>query len=204
MIYEQTYEHLAAALAPHLNADQMALTRRAYEVAAAVHATQMRDEGTPYILHPLRVAVALVDELAITQPTLICSALLHDVIEDSPIHYAQGAVTRADIAGWFGEEIAEIVWLLSKFDHVTLPAYLAAIEAAAATGAPLVKLCDRLDNLRSLTRSPKVDKIRRYIRTTEIFFLPMARRTNRYLNGELTRLLAEAREHLAMITGGAS
>jgi GTP diphosphokinase / guanosine-3',5'-bis(diphosphate) 3'-diphosphatase len=203
MVYERTYDDLAAALAPHLDADQLALTRRAYEVAAAVHATQMRDEGTPYILHPLRVALALVDELAITQPTLICSALLHDVIEDSPAHYARGAVTRADIAGWFGEEIAEIVWLLSKFDDVTLPAYLAAIEAAASTGAPIVKLCDRLDNLRSLTRSPKVDKIRRYIRTTEIFFLPMARRTNRYLNAELIRLLDVARKHLAEITGEA-
>lgn len=203
MVYERTYDHLATLLAPRLNADQLGLIRRAYEVAEAVHATQMRDEGTPYILHPLRVAVSLVDELDITSPTLICSALLHDVIEDSPDYYAHGPVTRADIAQWFGEEIAEIVWLLSKFDDVTLPAYLAAIEAAAATGAPVVKLCDRLDNLRSLTRSPKVDKIRRYIRTTEIFFLPMARRTNPYLHGELTRLLLEARRHLAEITGEA-
>ncbi|MEN3336293.1 MAG: diphosphokinase / guanosine-3,5-bis(diphosphate) 3-diphosphatase [Blastocatellia bacterium] len=204
MVYERTYEHLAAALTARLDTTQMALIRRAYEVAQAVHATQMRDEGTPYILHPLRVAVALVDELDIIQPTLICAALLHDVIEDSPDYYAHGPVTRADIASWFGEEIAEIVWLLSKFDDVTLPAYLAAIEAAAATGAPVVKLCDRLDNLRSLARSMKVDKIRRYIRTTEIFFLPMAWRTNRYLHGELTRLLEEARRYLAKITGEAS
>jgi guanosine-3',5'-bis(diphosphate) 3'-pyrophosphohydrolase len=204
MVYERTYEHLAAALSARLDLAQMALIRRAYEVAEAVHATQMRDEGTPYILHPLRVAVALVDELDIIEPTLICSALLHDVIEDSPDYYAHGPVTRADIALWFGEEIAEIVWLLSKFADVTLPAYLAAIEAAAATGAPLVKLCDRLDNLRSLARSMKVDKIRRYIRTTEIFFLPMAWRTNRYLHGELTRLLEEARRHLAQVTREAS
>jgi guanosine-3',5'-bis(diphosphate) 3'-pyrophosphohydrolase len=204
MLYQPTYDQLAAALAPHLDADQLALVRRAYEVAEAVHATQMRDEGTPYILHPLRVAVALVDELAITSPTLICSALLHDVIEDSPDYYAHGAVTRAEIAGWFGEEIAEIVWLLSKFEDVTLPAYLAAIEAAASTGAPIVKLADRLDNLRSLTHSPKVDKIRRYIRTTEIFFLPMARRTNPYLYGELSGLLEEARQQLRSMTGEAS
>jgi guanosine-3',5'-bis(diphosphate) 3'-pyrophosphohydrolase len=203
MVYERTYDHLAAALTGRLDATQLALIRRAYEVAQAVHATQMRDEGTPYILHPLRVAVALVDELDITSPTLICAALLHDVIEDSPDYYAHGPVTRANIALWFGEEIAEVVWLLSKFADVTLPAYLAAIEAAAATGAPVVKLCDRLDNLRSLTRSLKVDKIRRYIRTTEIFFLPMARRTNPYLQGELTRLLEEARKHLAKITGEA-
>ena len=200
MIYERTYDHLADALSPHLDAADLAFIRRAYELAEAVHATQMRDEGTPYILHPLRVAIALAEELDITSPTLICSALLHDVIEDSPDYYARGPVTREDIAAGFGAEVAEVVWLLSKFEDVTLPAYLAAIEAAAPTGAPIVKLADRLDNLRSLTRSPKVDKIRRYIRTTEIFFLPMARRTNRYLYAELTRLLEEARRHLAEIT----
>src|ERR1051326_8418031 len=167
MVYERTYDHLAATLAPHLNAEELALTRRAYELAEAVHARQMRDEGTPYILHPLRVAMSLVAELDIHSPKLICSALLHDVIEDSPEYYAAGPVTRANIAAGFGEEVAEVVWLLTKFEEVTLPAYLAAIEAAAATGAPLVKLCDRLDNLRSIVRSPKIDTIRRSIRTPD-------------------------------------
>ena len=204
MVYECTYDELAAALAPHLDADDLSTIRRAYELAAAVHATQMRDEGTPYILHPLRVARALAEELRVTRPALISAALLHDVIEDSPDYYARGAVTRTDIAAEFGAEVAEIVWLLSKFADVTLPAYLAAIEERAATGAPLVKLCDRLDNLRSIVRSPKVDKIRRYIRTTEIFFLPMAARTNAYLHKELTRLVAEARRHLAEVTRRAS
>ncbi|HJQ25231.1 MAG TPA: HD domain-containing protein [Blastocatellia bacterium] len=204
MVYECTYDELAAALAPHLQTDQLAVICRAYELAAAVHATQMRDEGTPYILHPLRVARALADELQIRRPALICAALLHDVIEDSPDYYAHGPVTREDLAAEFGEEVAEVVWLLSKFADVTLPAYLAAIEEAAATGAPLVKLCDRLDNLRSIVRSPKVDKIRRYIRTTEIFFLPMAARTNGYLHAELVRLVAEARRHLAEVTRRAS
>jgi (p)ppGpp synthase/HD superfamily hydrolase len=203
-MYECTYNQLAAALAPHLGAEELAMVGRAYQLAEAVHATQMRDEGTPYILHPLRVARALVTELEITRPALVCAALLHDVIEDSPEYYAAGAVTRDDIAREFGEEVAEVVWLLSKFEDVTLPAYLAAIEAAAATGAPIVKLCDRLDNLRSLVRSPKVDKIRRYIRTTEIFFLPMAARTHPYLYGELERLVAVARRHLFEITGKAS
>jgi guanosine-3',5'-bis(diphosphate) 3'-pyrophosphohydrolase len=200
MVYERTYDHLKDALSPHLDSDALAFVRQAYELAADVHATQMRDEGTPYILHPLRVAMSLVDELDVTSPTLIAAALLHDVIEDSPEYYARGSVTRDDIASAFGEEVAEVVLLLSKFEDVTLPDYLAAIEAAARTGAPLVKLADRLDNLRFLTHSPKTRKIHNYIRTTEIFYLPMARRTNGYLYNELTRWLEEARRHLAEIT----
>ena len=171
MIYERNYEYLRDKLAPSISAEELALVRRAYEVAESAHAGQMRDEGTPYIIHPLRVAVSLADELEIYSPKLICGALLHDVIEDSP-------TTREEIAEMFGEEIAEIVWLLTKFDDVSLPAYLAAIEAAAETGAPMVKLCDRLDNLRFLAHSPKAEKKRRYIRTTEQHYLPMAARTN--------------------------
>lgn len=187
MIYERSYEYLAERLAPHLSEAELQVVRRAYEVAETAHAGQMRDEGNPYIIHPLRVAISLTDELAIHSPKLVCSALLHDVIEDSPI-------TREEIAAEFGEEIAEIVWLLTKFDDVSLPAYLAAIEEAAETGAPIVKLCDRLDNLRFLAYSHKMEKKRRYVRTTEALYLPMAARTNRYLYGELHRWLEQARK----------
>src|ERR1044071_8032887 len=86
MVFERNYDYLAANLAPHLNAEELALTRRAYELAEAVHARQMRDEGTPYILHPLRVAMSLVAELDIRRPTVIPAALLHDAIEDSPAY----------------------------------------------------------------------------------------------------------------------
>jgi (p)ppGpp synthase/HD superfamily hydrolase len=192
MTYERTYEYLAERLQPHLTEDEMTEVRLAYELAEASHAGQMRDEGTPYILHPVRVAVSLVDELEIYSPRLVASALLHDVIEDSP-------VTRQQIAEMFGEETAEIVWLLTKFDDVSLPAYLNAIEAASDTGAPLVKLCDRLDNLRFLAHSPKAEKKRRYIRTTEAFYLPMAARTNKYLYDEISRWLEEARNHVRAV-----
>lgn len=186
MIYERNYEYLAGRLTEHLSEREVAQVRRAYEVAEAAHAGQMRDEGTPYIVHPIRVAVSLVDELGLYSPPLLCSALLHDVIEDSE-------TTREQVAYMFGEEVAHIVWLLTKYEDVSLPAYLAAIEAAAETGAPIVKLCDRLDNLRFLAHSPRVEKKRRYIRTTEAFYLPMAARTHKYLHDELCRWLDEAR-----------
>jgi guanosine-3',5'-bis(diphosphate) 3'-pyrophosphohydrolase len=190
MVYERDYEYLAGRLKSHLSDEELARVRRAYELAEAAHRGQMRDEGTPYILHPLRVAISLVDELGIHSPVLICAALLHDVIEDSN-------VTREQIAEAFGEEVARIVWLLTKFEGVSLPAYLAAICAAAETGALLVKLCDRLDNLRFLSRSPKTEKKQRYIKATERYYLPLAARTNKYLYEQLCCALERARNHIA-------
>ena len=189
MVYERSYEYLIERLAPHVSREDLDTVGRAYELAEAAHLGQMRDEGTPYIVHPLRVAVSLVDELETHSTKLICSALLHDVIEDSD-------TTREQVAEMFGEEIAKIVWLLTKLDTVSLPAYLHAIEAARDTGAPVVKLCDRLDNLRFLAYSHKAEKKRRYIRTTQDHYLPLALRTNRYLYDELSRWLEEARRHV--------
>jgi len=189
MTYERKYSYLEERLRPHLDQQEIDKVRRAYDVAEAAHRNQLRDEGTPYIIHPLRVAISLVDELAIYSPKLVCSALLHDVIEDSP-------TTREEIAEMFGKDVGQLVWLLTKFEDVSLPDYLAAIEEAAETGAPLVKLCDRLDNLRFLVRSPRADKKKRYIRTTEAYYLPMAARTNQYLHEELSRSLDEVRSHV--------
>ena len=193
MSYELNFEYLLGRLASEVSADGLIEVRRAYDVARKVHATQFRDEGSPYIVHPIRVAVSIVDELRLYSPKLVCSALLHDVIEDSA---EDDPVTRSHIAEWFDEEIAEIVWLLTKLEDVSLPEYLARIEAAAETGAPLVKLCDRLDNMRSVIHTPKLEKKRRYIRTTESLYLPMAARTNQYLHNELERCLEEARNQV--------
>jgi GTP diphosphokinase / guanosine-3',5'-bis(diphosphate) 3'-diphosphatase len=192
MKYETDYEYLAERLRVHLDVSERSRVDLAYEVAAAAHAGQQRDEGTPYIVHPLRVAVSLVDELGIRSPELICSALLHDVIEDSE-------TTREQIAEMFGEDVAQVVWLLTKFEETSLYDYLAAIEAASDTGAPIVKLCDRLDNLRFLVHSDRMDKKRRYIRTTQTHYLPLAARTNQYLHDQLVRWLEEARAHVRRI-----
>lgn len=192
MNYQLNFEYLIERVRPQLDTGQLGQVYQAYEVARDAHSGQTRDEGTPYIVHPIRVAVSLVDELNLYSPTLICSALLHDVIEDCDI-------TREDIGRMFGEEIAEVVWLLTKLEEVRLSEYLARIEAAAHTGAPIVKLCDRLDNLRSVVHTPLLEKKRRYVRTTEDLFLPLAARTNRYLHDELLRWLETARKHMETI-----
>ena len=184
MVYTRDFAYLEERLIPHLSETELKTVQRAYEVAERAHAGQMRDEGTSYIVHPVRVAVSLVDELNIHTQELVCSALLHDVIEDSP-------TTRAEIATMFGDEVARIVWLLTKFEDVSLADYLETIEEASETGAPIVKLCDRLDNLRFISHSPKLEKKYRYVYTTEKYYLPMAARTNDYLHSELTRSLDE-------------
>jgi GTP diphosphokinase / guanosine-3',5'-bis(diphosphate) 3'-diphosphatase len=189
MIYTRNYDYLEEKLSLTLNPEELTQVRHAYDVAERAHAGQVRDEGTAYIVHPIRVAVSLVDELKIDSPKLICSALLHDVIEDSPI-------TREEIAAMFDEEIARIVWLLTKLEEVSLGDYLTAIEEAPETGAPIVKLCDRLDNLRFLGHSPKPEKKQRYIRSTEYFYLPMAARTNAYLYEEINRALDAVKANL--------
>ncbi len=78
----------------------IALIRRAFEFAYAKHLGQIRRSGEPYILHPLAVALILT-ELQMTAKVLVAS-LLHDVVEDC-------GVTRDEIAGQFGEEIAQLV-----------------------------------------------------------------------------------------------
>jgi len=189
MNYEEIFQRLTERLASELTDSDLALVARAFEIARVAHDGQLRDEGTPYIVHPVRVAAALVNELEVFTPTLVCGALLHDVIEDS-------ATTREQISEMFNEDIAEVVWLLTKLEDVSLADYLSAIEAAGATGAPIVKLCDRMDNLRFLTCSPRTEKIRRYIRTTETYYLPMAARTSPYVHDQMELMLDVARTHL--------
>ncbi|HYV07052.1 MAG TPA: HD domain-containing protein, partial [Blastocatellia bacterium] len=144
MNYEEIFQRLIKRLASEMSHSDLTLVDRAFELARVAHDGQTRDEGTPYIVHPVRVAAVLVNELEVFNGRLVCAALLHDVIEDSP-------TTREQIAEMFDQEIAQLVWLLTKLEEVSLADYLSAIEASGATGATLVKLCDRLDNLRFLT-----------------------------------------------------
>src|SRR5512143_2649693 len=143
-----TFADLRDALAGVAPGD-LALIERAYAMAELSHAGQVRDEGAPFIEHPLRVGLILATELHRTDTALICAALLHDVVEDS-------SVREADVRRAFGHEVAHLVGLLTK-EKVHDPQakreatrrYLKQI-AAALPDALVLKLADRLDNLRSL------------------------------------------------------
>lgn len=160
------------------------MMRKALDFAKLAHNGQKRDEGTPYIMHPLRVANILMDEVAAMKADLICTALLHDVIEDC-------GITMKELKNNFNEAIAQMVKLLTKDPSVEnhKRVYIETIMNSGDS-VKLVKVCDRLDNLRSLRFSANKGKMRRYISETEKKYIPMAEATNNYIFRELKHELA--------------
>ena len=96
-------------LKQYLAPDSVLRVREAYRMGARAHEGQTRKSGEPYITHPVAVAGILAD-LRLDAEAVI-AAILHDTIEDTP-------VKRADIAGAFGEEVAELVDGVTKLDRV--------------------------------------------------------------------------------------
>lgn len=169
--------------------------KRAYQIAERAHHGQRRDEGSPYIEHPLRVALILVNEVKRTEPDLVCAALLHDVVEDTP-------VTLAEIQEICGDTVAHFVELLTK-EKISDPEakrqatrrYLQRI-AADSHEVLLLKLADRLDNLRSVALIPDWEKRRKYLLETYWLFLPIAQRGGAFFYEQYKQLLADTmRQH---------
>ncbi|NUM80148.1 bifunctional (p)ppGpp synthetase/guanosine-3',5'-bis(diphosphate) 3'-pyrophosphohydrolase [bacterium] len=155
------------------------LIRKALDFAKLAHNGQQRDEGVPYITHPIRVANILMDEVAVIKGDMICAALLHDVIEDCDI-------TLRELKNNFNDRIAQMVKTLSKDPSLEnhKKVYYETI-VKADDEVKLIKVCDRLDNLRSLRFSYNKTRIRRYIRETEKKYLPLAETKNPYIFREM-------------------
>ncbi len=151
----------------------VSLLQKAYEVAEERHADQLRRSGDPYITHPLAVANILA-ELGMDTTTLV-AALLHDTVEDTG--YTMEALT-AD----FGEEVAHLVDGVTKLDKVTLGTAADAetirkmIIAMARDGRVLViKVADRLHNMRTMRFLPPEKQARKARETLEVI-APLAHR----------------------------
>jgi GTP pyrophosphokinase len=172
---------LRALRAAHPKAD-VALVKQAYEFAEAAHAGQTRRSGDPYISHPLAVAGILAD-LGMDAPTL-AAALLHDTVEDTEASLER--VTRQ-----FGELVGIIVDGVTKLDKVKTPERSDAAEAARAAQSEtirkmvvamardprvlVVKLADRLHNMRTLRYLPPHKQERKARETLEVY-APLAHR----------------------------
>ncbi|HEV3450776.1 MAG TPA: RelA/SpoT family protein, partial [Acidimicrobiia bacterium] len=165
---------LAEFQARHRRADTT-LIERAFDVARAAHADQVRRSGGPYLEHPLGVAMVIA-QLGLDDIT-VAGALLHDAVEDT-------AVTVADIEARFGGELAAIVDGVTKLDRLqfdsreaqqaaTLRKMLVAM--ASDIRVLLIKLADRLHNMRTIASLPE-PKQRRIAQETLDIYAPLAHR----------------------------
>ncbi len=151
------------------------MLNRAYVFAMKAHGTQKRASGDPYFSHPLEVA-AILTELKVDDATIV-AAMLHDTIEDTTI-------TREDVDKAFGEEIGGLVdglTKLGKLDFVTKHAQQAEnfrkllLAIADDARVLLVKLADRLHNMRTLHFMPE-EKRARIAQDTLDIYAPLAGR----------------------------
>ena len=185
-------ELLQKVHAYHEGAD-LELIRRAYNYGEWAHREQIRKSGEPYFTHPVRVAQAIADLKLDTAS--VCAGLLHDVVEDT-------VATIADIEGDFGKEVAELVdgvTKLSKINFISKEDRQAesfrkmVIAMAKDIRVLLVKLCDRLDNMRTLEHM-KSDAQERIARETEEIYAPLANRLG--LNGIKSELEDQSLRYL--------
>ncbi|MCW2786258.1 MAG: (p)ppGpp synthetase SpoT/RelA, partial [Marmoricola sp.] len=158
--------------AAHPKAD-LRPVQRAYEIAELAHEGQRRRSGDPYITHPLAVATILA-ELGMDVTTLV-AALLHDTVEDT-------AVTLEGVREEFGDDVAHLVDGVTKLDKVQLGEHAEAetirkmvVAMAKDPRVLVIKLADRLHNMRTL-RFLKPEKQERKARETLEIFAPLAHR----------------------------
>jgi len=181
-----------------------ALLNRAYVYTVQKHGTQKRASGDPYFSHPIEVA-GLMTELKLDQQTII-TALLHDTVEDT-------LVTIEDIDQMFGPEIARLVDGVTKLSKIeAMPENERAAEnlrkfflaMSEDLRVLLVKLADRLHNMRTLHFIKSADKRRRIARETMDIYAPLAERVGMYEYMREMQLLAFEQlepEGCATITG---
>jgi guanosine-3',5'-bis(diphosphate) 3'-pyrophosphohydrolase len=150
-----------------------ALLRRAYDVAERMHRGQMRKSGEPYITHPLAVAQILA-ELGMDTTTLV-AALLHDTVEDT-------SYTMSQLRTAFGGEVALVVDGVTKFDRAfygedaeveTIRKMI--VAAGADVRVLIVKLADRLHNLRTIDARSVASRVR-IARATQDVLIPLCER----------------------------
>ena len=166
---------LTLLLKCYLKPEDIALVWEAYRFSEAAHAGQIRRSGEPYISHPVSVACILA-KLHLDTPTLL-AALLHDVVEDTPI-------TKEQIGEKFGKQVAELVDGLSKLDKIEFQDAMQVqaenfrkmlLAMSQDVRVILVKLADRLHNMQTLDVM-RPDKQKRIARETLEIYAPIANR----------------------------
>lgn len=175
---QASVESIFAMLAKRLDEEQMKMVRAAYNFAAVAHKNQKRKTGEPYIIHPIAVARIVAEEMGLGANPVM-AAFLHDVIEDCPY-------TIDDIRKRFGDDVAFLVGVVTKqkkakYDKSKQVDNFRQILSSVQfdVRAILVKLADRLHNMRTLS-SMRPDKQMKIASETDYFYAPLANRLGLY------------------------
>lgn len=161
------------AVGKHFRETQMALA-----LAQRLHEGQHRKDGSPYLSHPLKVCSTLIS-CGIDDDATLAAALLHDVLEDSSDRLPGGGEDLVQVYG-LSREVLELIERLTKcsgLDDSQLAVYFRNIQCCPK--AALIKLSDRLHNSSTLYNFT-LPKMRKYIRETAMFLVPMASYCKKY------------------------
>jgi GTP pyrophosphokinase len=176
---EELYNDLLKSCSKHVKVKDINLIRKAFDLAKESHKGVKRKSGEPYILHPVEVAKIVTSEIGLGAKAIAC-ALLHDVVEDTEY-------TLEDIKHFFGEKIAAIIDGLTKisgvFDnHSSLQAEnfrKMLLTLSDDVRVILIKLADRLHNMRTLESMPP-NKQLKIAGETIYLYAPLAHRLGLY------------------------
>ena len=173
--FEHLFDGVRAEIDKYLEPDHIAIVHRAFVFGADAHIEQKRRSGEPYITHPL--AVAQIMATMRFDATTLAAAILHDVVEDTP-------VTKEMLAAEFGDEVTELVDGVTKLTQISFESRAQAeaenfrkmlLAMVRDIRIMLIKLADRLHNMRTLGFM-RPDKRRRIARETLDIYVPIASR----------------------------
>ncbi len=173
------YRALLKACKPNLQKGDKRLIRQAFDMSLESHQDMRRKSGEPYIYHPIAVAQIAAEEIGLGTTSIVC-ALLHDVVEDTDI-------TLEDIEIVFGKKVAKIIDGLTKISGVF--DYNSSLQAenfrkmlltlADDVRVILIKLADRLHNMRTMDHMPR-EKQLKIASETIYLYAPLAHRLGLY------------------------
>lgn len=176
---KRQYRHLLRVIKPQLEKGDKQLIRRAFELSMEAHKDMRRKSGEPYILHPLAVAQIVAGEVGLGPISVVC-ALLHDVVEDTEL-------TLEDIEHEFSGNVAKVIDGLTKISGVFDLSSSAQAEnfrkllltLTDDVRVILIKIADRLHNMRTLDSMPR-NKQLKIASETAYIYSPLAHRLGLY------------------------